>query len=630
MLQRLLEVGRVDRLDRVQDDVQRQQPLDPPARGLATASCGARRPPRRERRHDERQRARGDDEVQRHEQVRRRAARPGSGSGTAARATASAPSSARPAVRSRPRRPPTTGEHHGRRRPPRTAGGGARSDAAAANARCRPAAAPARAPARPASRSRGSGARGPAGAPAASSAMTRPRPAFGSGPVSAAITVMAGEGTRTAPVRSSTLSTHVLREARGRMRIRRAGAVGVWLRRQAGRRQPRRRHQSRHPRQDRRSAHDQEQPPRVYPSRTRLQVAEVGNTDLQIGAPPGGPLRSTSSRPPAQAQGAQIAGTVQGAEVIGSALAVSEPGARTPSSRRSRPVLPRESRGSRQALRGWHAHALIAVLRIDGRAGSDGRSRRTRSATGRASPARRVIAAGGRRRRPAARACRPSRPRPPRPPCPPRRVRRRSCSVSESWSGCRGPRRRPHCCEQIRHGEVGAVILFAGEHRLDATARIPHRRAAARRARGTQPAAADRRRPGGRAGQAAAERAAVAVAAADRRHRERQRRRHAGPRHRPLPRAARDQHGPRAGRRRAHVHGRVRLAAGARVLVQRRRRRRNTALRSRSDSSRAASPRPPSTSPASEPQPIDTDNKLQVLHPSAGPARRGARRPTAR
>jgi hypothetical protein len=40
-----------------------------------------------------------------------------------------------------------------------------------------------------------------------------------------------------------------------------------------------------------------------------LQVAEVGNTDLQIGAPPGG-----------QAQGAQIVGTVQGAEVIGSAL----------------------------------------------------------------------------------------------------------------------------------------------------------------------------------------------------------------------------------------------------------------------------------------------------------------------
>jgi hypothetical protein len=50
-----------------------------------------------------------------------------------------------------------------------------------------------------------------------------------------------------------------------------------------------------------------------------LQVAEVGNVDLQIGTPPGGPL--VHFEPTAgQAQGAQIAGTVQGAEAIGSAL----------------------------------------------------------------------------------------------------------------------------------------------------------------------------------------------------------------------------------------------------------------------------------------------------------------------
>ncbi len=50
-----------------------------------------------------------------------------------------------------------------------------------------------------------------------------------------------------------------------------------------------------------------------------LQVAEAGNTDIQIGTPPGGPL--IHFEPTAgQAQGAQIAGTAQGAEVIGNAL----------------------------------------------------------------------------------------------------------------------------------------------------------------------------------------------------------------------------------------------------------------------------------------------------------------------
>ena len=153
--------------------------------------------------------------------------------------------------------------------------------------------------------------------------------------------------------------------------------------------------------------------------------------------------RSTSSRPPARRRalrspaGAGRRGDRQRACCIRTR-------ARTPSSRRSRPVLRRESPGNRPALRGWHAHALIAVLALMavgvGRAvAPDAVSDRARA------PARRVIAAGGRRRRPAARACRPSRPRPPRPPCPPRRVRRRSCSVSESWSGCRGLRRRPHC-----------------------------------------------------------------------------------------------------------------------------------------------------------------------------------------
>jgi hypothetical protein len=50
-----------------------------------------------------------------------------------------------------------------------------------------------------------------------------------------------------------------------------------------------------------------------------IPVVEIGRTDLQIDSPPGGPTVSFLPTPGA-AQQAQIGGTVQGAEVIGSAL----------------------------------------------------------------------------------------------------------------------------------------------------------------------------------------------------------------------------------------------------------------------------------------------------------------------
>jgi hypothetical protein len=50
-----------------------------------------------------------------------------------------------------------------------------------------------------------------------------------------------------------------------------------------------------------------------------LPVQEVGLTDLQIGAPPGGP-RVAFEPTPGAAQAAQLEGQAQGAEVIGSAL----------------------------------------------------------------------------------------------------------------------------------------------------------------------------------------------------------------------------------------------------------------------------------------------------------------------
>lgn len=50
-----------------------------------------------------------------------------------------------------------------------------------------------------------------------------------------------------------------------------------------------------------------------------IPVVKVGRTDLQIGTAPGGP-RVTFLPTPGAAQQAQIGGTVEGAEVIGSAL----------------------------------------------------------------------------------------------------------------------------------------------------------------------------------------------------------------------------------------------------------------------------------------------------------------------
>jgi hypothetical protein len=50
-----------------------------------------------------------------------------------------------------------------------------------------------------------------------------------------------------------------------------------------------------------------------------LHVALIGLTDLQIGAPPGGPFVHFTATA-GEAQGTQISGQAQGAEVIGSAL----------------------------------------------------------------------------------------------------------------------------------------------------------------------------------------------------------------------------------------------------------------------------------------------------------------------
>ncbi len=51
----------------------------------------------------------------------------------------------------------------------------------------------------------------------------------------------------------------------------------------------------------------------------KLPVTPVGRTWLQIGTPPSGP-RVNFTPTPGAAQEAQISGSVQGAEVIGSAL----------------------------------------------------------------------------------------------------------------------------------------------------------------------------------------------------------------------------------------------------------------------------------------------------------------------
>jgi hypothetical protein len=59
-----------------------------------------------------------------------------------------------------------------------------------------------------------------------------------------------------------------------------------------------------------------------------LPVREVGQTDLQIGAPPAGP-RVVFTPSPGSAQGMQIAGQAQGAEVIGSALLYPDRGSDT-------------------------------------------------------------------------------------------------------------------------------------------------------------------------------------------------------------------------------------------------------------------------------------------------------------
>ena len=81
LLERGRELRRVGRLERVQDHVAGEQPLEPPdgaVAGRASAGAGGARSqvawtrwrPPPQRGHDERQRAGGDDEVQRHEQVR--------------------------------------------------------------------------------------------------------------------------------------------------------------------------------------------------------------------------------------------------------------------------------------------------------------------------------------------------------------------------------------------------------------------------------------------------------------------------------------------------------------------------------------------------------------------------------
>ena len=51
----------------------------------------------------------------------------------------------------------------------------------------------------------------------------------------------------------------------------------------------------------------------------KLPVVKVGQTQLQVGQAPGGPLIDYQSTPGA-AQGRQLTGEVQGAEAIGAAL----------------------------------------------------------------------------------------------------------------------------------------------------------------------------------------------------------------------------------------------------------------------------------------------------------------------
>ena len=167
-----------------------------------------------------------------------------------------------------------------------------------------------------------------------------------------------------------------------------------------------------------------------------------------------------------------------------------------------------------------------------------------------------------------------------------------------------------------RAGRVGSVILFSAN--IASRSQLKALTGSLQRAAhdGRQPTAADRRRPGGRTGQAIVRRAARSIATADRAHRKRRRRLEGRPSHRWLPEGPRYQHGPRPRRRRADVRRRVHLEAGPCVLVQLERRRqvrdRVRARASRARRTVATAKHFPGVGSAG----VDTDNKLDVLRPT--------------
>ena len=177
--------------------------------------------------------------------------------------------------------------------------------------------------------------------------------------------------------------------------------------------------------------------------------------------------------------------------------------------------------------------------------------------------------------------------------------------------------RATRCCARSAQGQVGAVILFAPNIVSRSQLTGADRLAPARRAPRRQPAAADRRpirravrssdcRTGRRISRRRRSPRTGSTAVASAR----------GPRDRPLPEGPRDQHGPRAGARRADLPGRVHLAAGSSVLVQRRtpspRTRRAFALGLQT----AARRRDRQALPRRRLGGVDTDNKLDELRPT--------------
>ena len=403
LLQRRLEARRVDRLQPVQHDVDREQPLDPdrPAAGAVVT---------RDRRIALAGGARSAGTIQasapaattRYSGTSRFDVVPPAWIGTRNGSASDRQRRQQRPAGGRSRRA-TAAEHRDRddrTDDARTAGGGG-PRAAAASARCRPAAGPARAPARRASRAPASAARVAAARHAANSATTT-TPSSGSGPVTAANSITG--------VDHPLPSAHVSREARvgAALAAISLSACGTTAKPEAGAAEG--------------CTTVTHGGSTIRARRTcaclrddHLPVTEFGHTDLQIGRARGPTVHFTPT--PGEAQEAQINGQVQSAEVIGSALLYPNQASDT-LLQKIEDCLREGSHGVAAAAPGSRRRTHGGVLTSSGpRAEQRRDARGARGRTRRRAPRRHALTRHRWRRCPA---------------------RPRSCSASGSWSGCPG------------------------------------------------------------------------------------------------------------------------------------------------------------------------------------------------